>query len=66
LEKQKYGHPGVNFTNIFQAAFCQFPIAKKIETQNVINTEKMHTTLLYEIAARKNHDEPILSNFFLH
>ena len=42
----------VNFSNLLQVTFCQFPSSQKMQTQSV-STEKLHITLLYKKAACK-------------
>ena len=42
----------VNFTNFLRASFCQFPFAKKLQTQTV-STDKLRKTLSNEKDDRK-------------
>jgi len=44
--------PGVNFINILHVLFCQYPFAKKSQSQTVIR-EKVGKAILYEKSARK-------------
>jgi len=43
--------PRVNFTNILRALFCQYPFAKKLQSQTVAS-EKLHEALWYKKCAR--------------
>jgi hypothetical protein len=44
--------PGVTFTNILCALFCQYFFAKKLQSQNVTR-EKQCKALLYQKCSRK-------------